>query len=113
MHRHCRLNNSSHARHRPYSGYSTQGCPTISLEIPQTWDWWRGRILRSLSMIRILLADDHTVVRKGLRLLLENQPDFQVIGDAADGREAVELAEQRKPDVIIMDVAMPVLNGIR
>ena len=63
-------------------------------------------------MIRILLADDHTVVRKGLRLLLENQPDFQVIGDAADGREAVELAEQRKPDVIIMDVAMPVLNGI-
>jgi two-component system response regulator NreC len=63
-------------------------------------------------MIRILLADDHTVVRKGLRLLLENQPEFQVIGDAADGREAVALAEQHKPDVIVMDVAMPVLNGI-
>ena len=63
-------------------------------------------------MIRILLADDHTVVRKGLRLLLENQPDFQVVGDAADGREAVALAEQQRPDVMVMDVAMPVLNGI-
>jgi two-component system, NarL family, response regulator NreC len=63
-------------------------------------------------MIRILLADDHTVVRKGLRLLLENQPDFQVVGDAADGREAVAMAEQQRPDVMVMDVAMPVLNGI-
>lgn len=63
-------------------------------------------------MIRILLADDHTVVRKGLRLLLENQPEFQVVGDAADGREAVAMAEQQRPDVMVMDVAMPVLNGI-
>lgn len=63
-------------------------------------------------MIRILLADDHTVVRKGLRLLLENQPDFQVVGDAADGREAIAMAEQQRPDVMVMDVAMPVLNGI-
>lgn len=62
--------------------------------------------------IRILLADDHTVVRKGLRLLLESQPDFQVIADAADGRETVALAEQLTPDVVVMDVAMPGLNGI-
>jgi two-component system, NarL family, response regulator NreC len=62
--------------------------------------------------IRILLADDHTVVRKGLRLLLESQPDFQVIADAADGREAVTLAERHQPDVVVLDVAMPALNGI-
>jgi len=62
--------------------------------------------------IRILLADDHTVVRKGLRLLLESVPEFQVIADASSGREAVALAEEHMPDVIVMDVAMPILNGI-
>jgi two-component system, NarL family, response regulator NreC len=62
--------------------------------------------------IRILLADDHTVVRKGLRLLLESQPGFQVIADAANGREAVAMAEAHRPDVVVMDVAMPTLNGI-
>jgi len=65
-----------------------------------------------MKTIRILLADDHTVVRKGLRLLLESQPGFLVIGDAANGREAVALAEQHTPDVVVMDVAMPTLNGI-
>ncbi|MBZ5621048.1 MAG: response regulator transcription factor [Acidobacteriia bacterium] len=65
-----------------------------------------------MKSIRILLADDHTVVRKGLRLLLENQPGFTVIADAADGMEAVALAEAHRPDVIVMDVAMPILNGI-
>src|SRR5260370_30147327 len=62
--------------------------------------------------IRILPADDHTVVRKGLRLLLESHPGFQVIGDAADGRAAVSLAGEHTPDVVVMDVAMPTLNGI-
>jgi DNA-binding NarL/FixJ family response regulator len=62
--------------------------------------------------IRILLADDHTVVRKGLRLLLESQPGFLVIADAANGREAVAMAEQHTPEVVVMDIAMPVLNGI-
>jgi DNA-binding NarL/FixJ family response regulator len=62
--------------------------------------------------IRILLADDHTVVRKGLRLLLESNRGFTVVADAADGREAVALAERHSPDVIVMDVAMPSLNGI-
>jgi two-component system response regulator NreC len=65
-----------------------------------------------MTPIRILLADDHTVVRKGLRLLLESQPEFNVVADAADGREAVALAEQHRPDVAVIDIAMPVLNGI-
>ena len=52
------------------------------------------------------------MVRKGLRLLLENVPEFQVIADAANGRDAVSLAEQHRPDVVVMDVAMPILNGI-
>lgn len=62
--------------------------------------------------IRILLADDHTVMRNGLRLLLERQYDLEVIGEAADGREAVELAASGKPDVVVMDIAMPHLNGV-
>lgn len=62
--------------------------------------------------IRILLADDHNVMRDGLRLLLERQSDMAVVAEAADGREAVELSEQHHPDVVVMDVAMPHLNGI-
>ncbi|HUA64036.1 MAG TPA: response regulator transcription factor [Verrucomicrobiae bacterium] len=65
-----------------------------------------------MNPIRILLADDHTVVRKGLRLLLESQPGFLVVADAADGREAVTFATEHTPDVVVMDVAMPGLNGI-
>jgi DNA-binding NarL/FixJ family response regulator len=62
--------------------------------------------------IRILLADDHGIVRRGLHYLLERSPGMQVIGEAADGREAVRLAEETSPDVVIMDIAMPNLNGI-
>lgn len=62
--------------------------------------------------IRIILADDHTVMRSGLRLLLERQDNLQVVGEAADGREAVELAASEKPDVVVMDIAMPHLNGV-
>jgi DNA-binding NarL/FixJ family response regulator len=62
--------------------------------------------------IRVLLADDHGVVRKGLRFLLERQPDMEIVGEAADGREAVRLAEATNPDIVIMDIAMPLLNGI-
>ena len=62
--------------------------------------------------IRILLADDHTVVRDGLRALLERQPGFEIAGEASDGIEAVRLAEESNPDVVLMDIAMPLLNGI-
>jgi two-component system response regulator NreC len=65
-----------------------------------------------IGAIRILLADDHTVMRAGLRLLLEREPDFVVAGEAADGREAVALAGATLPDIVVMDVAMPLLNGI-
>jgi two-component system, NarL family, response regulator NreC len=61
---------------------------------------------------RILIADDHGVVRKGLRLQLEQETEFEVIGEAADGREVVRMAEALNPEVVIMDVAMPNLNGI-
>ncbi|MGA3024085.1 MAG: response regulator transcription factor [Bryobacteraceae bacterium] len=62
--------------------------------------------------IRILLADDHSILREGLRMLLERQNEFAVVGDASNGREAVEMAEACDPDVVIMDLAMPGLNGI-
>lgn len=62
--------------------------------------------------IRILLADDHTVMRDGLRALLERQPDMEVVAEAADGRDCVRLAEEQAADVIIMDIAMPNMNGI-
>jgi RNA polymerase sigma factor (sigma-70 family) len=65
-----------------------------------------------MSDTRILLADDHGVVRKGLRFLLERQPGMEVVGEASDGREAVKLAGELAPHVVIMDVAMPLLNGI-
>ena len=63
-------------------------------------------------MIRIILADDHAVMRHGLRLVLEEQKDFQVVGEASDGREAVTLAEALKPDVAVLDITMPNMNGI-
>lgn len=62
--------------------------------------------------LRILLADDHTVVRQGLRKVLEERPDWEVVAEAGDGREAVRLAEQHKPDVAVIDAAMPLLNGV-
>jgi two-component system, NarL family, response regulator LiaR len=65
-----------------------------------------------MDKIRILLAEDHKVVREGTRRLLESQSDFEVVGEASDGIEAVELAKKHKPQIIIMDVSMPRLNGI-
>jgi two-component system response regulator NreC len=66
---------------------------------------------REVNPIRILLADDHNVMRRGLRLLLESHPGFSVVAEAADGRQAVEQAELTKPDVAILDIAMPQLGG--
>lgn len=62
--------------------------------------------------LKVLIADDHGVVRKGLRLLLEQYPELEVVGEAANGREAVRLATELSPNIVLMDVAMPLLNGI-
>ena len=66
----------------------------------------------STEKINVLLADDHTVVRQGLRRLLEAESDLAIVGEAETGRQAVQLAIELKPDVVIMDVAMPLLNGL-
>ena len=65
-----------------------------------------------MKRIRILLADDHAVVRQGFKMILDAQADMEIVGEAGNGREAVELAEQLRPDVVVMDVSMPELNGI-
>jgi DNA-binding NarL/FixJ family response regulator len=65
-----------------------------------------------MAPIRILLADDHVMVRDGLRALIEKQPDMAVVGEADDGRECIRLAEEQSPDVVMMDIAMPNLNGM-
>ncbi len=65
-----------------------------------------------MTSVRIVLADDHTIMRHGLRLVLERQPDFAVIGEASNGREAIDMVIRETPDVVIMDIAMPLLNGI-
>lgn len=64
-------------------------------------------------MIRVVLADDHHLVREGIRALLEKADDIEVIGEAVDGQEAVDLAQRLTPDVLVMDIAMPRLNGIQ
>ncbi len=66
-----------------------------------------------MSNIRILLADDHKITREGLRSLLEKQKDMEVVAEAKDGRTAVSLADELRPDVVIMDVSMPDLNGVQ
>lgn len=62
--------------------------------------------------LRLIIGDDHTLMRHGLRKILEEKPEWQVVGEAGDGREAVRQAEMHKPDVAILDIGMPMLNGI-
>jgi len=65
-----------------------------------------------MGRIRVLLAENHTIVRKGLRVLLDDETDIEVVGEAEDGREAVEQVERLHPDVVLMDITMPLLNGV-
>jgi DNA-binding NarL/FixJ family response regulator len=62
--------------------------------------------------IQVLIAEDHAIVRQGIRLLLDDQPDVEVVGEAADGRQAIALAERLEPDIVLMDLAMPGINGL-
>src|SRR5690348_12792623 len=66
-----------------------------------------------MKKLRILLADDHKMVREGLRLLIDSQPDMRVAGEAANGREVLQRAREIKPDVVVMDLSMPELNGMQ
>jgi DNA-binding NarL/FixJ family response regulator len=67
---------------------------------------------RNVRRVRVLVADDHVVVRKGLRALFEGQPAWEVVAEAGDGREAIEMAAEFQPDLIILDITMPELNGL-
>lgn len=67
---------------------------------------------QAVATIRILIAEDHAIVREGIRMILDAEPDFHVVGEARDGREAVELAQKLTPDVVVMDISMPQMNGI-
>jgi DNA-binding NarL/FixJ family response regulator len=66
-----------------------------------------------MKKLRILLADDHKIVREGLKLLINSQPDMQVVGEAANGKEVLVKARELKPDVVVMDLSMPELNGLQ
>ena len=62
--------------------------------------------------LRILIAEDHLTVREGLKLLVNSEEDMKVVGEAANGREAIEMAKQLQPDIVLMDISMPELNGL-
>lgn len=76
-----------------------------SIEVPQT-------LRTGIQNLRILIADDHDIIRRGLRQLLMAKPGWEICGEAKTGREALTLAEQLKPDIIVMDISMPELNGL-
>jgi two-component system response regulator NreC len=67
---------------------------------------------KSVSIIRVLLAEDHTIVRKGLRSLLTAEADIEIVGEAEDGQQTIELVQHLLPDVVLMDITMPILNGL-
>lgn len=66
-----------------------------------------------MEKLKVFLADDHEIIRQGLRLLIDRQPDLEVLGEAGDGKTAIQLALEQKPDVVIMDISMPTLSGAK
>src|SRR5262249_12228692 len=106
-----RARSDRRARHRRYARTgrrarrAVRGRPTRDRRIP-------GGRMSTDQLIRVMLADDQDLVRVGLRVLIDSEDDLTVVGDAADGLQAVELARQLHPDVILMDVRMPGINGI-
>src|SRR5580698_6165945 len=73
----------------------------------------QGAALRAgLNTVKILVADDHDIIRRGLKQLLTSRPGWEVCGEAKTGREAVALTEQLKPEIVVMDISMPDLNGL-
>jgi DNA-binding NarL/FixJ family response regulator len=85
------------------------GCPRISRAVVVPL---RGEEMPHLNELRILVADDHEIVRRGLKTLLASRPGWTVCAEAASGREAIALAAQLRPDIVVMDIAMPGLNGL-
>jgi DNA-binding NarL/FixJ family response regulator len=94
----------------------TLGLPFTSAESAPDGSGGEGQVslpvAKAAGMRRLLLVDDHAMVRQGLRAILDHYPDLSIIGEAADGREAVSIATKRAPDVIIMDINMPRMDGI-
>jgi NarL family two-component system response regulator LiaR len=82
----------------------------LALKPPAVWAILWLRV--NMDKIKIIIADDHAVVREGTRTLLEREEDMQVVGEASDGKEAIRLIEELKPDVVILDISMPKLGGI-
>ncbi len=71
-----------------------------------------GESLTMKGRIKIVIAEDHTILREGLRMLLSSNPDFEVVGEAQDGLEAIRLVKSFKPDLVLMDLSMPRINGL-
>ena len=92
--------------------YAITGLPSVEVVDKVSYNGSGDKIIEYMDKIKILLAEDHTIVREGTREFIQREPDMEVVGEAGDGEEAIKLATELKPDVVIMDIRMPKLNGI-
>src|SRR5205085_9479433 len=103
-------------RHRRHARTARAARRHARRGLDRTWQLTHGpgsdRALPLMTPLRILIVDDHAVVRRGVRALLESQPGWQVAGEATTGREAVDLAKRLYPDIVVMDLSLPELNGL-